>query len=511
MKNWHYLIIIIALLIMFGLLLFRLDEPMFGHREGAVVWIASTVRMYNQYGAEALRFLPVRTMGPATPEGVNYYLHHPPLTVWYTALSTWLFGYDVNTGTPYESSVRYGAILVTMPTLALLYAVAKRLTNKTSALIALLLFSFTPMMIYFGRTPIFDFMVLPFVLLFAYVFIGWMKQYSRRGTMWLILWATISIWTAWAGSPTIAFIGLVALIYGNKKQRVDMLIIYAWMLLATVAIPVVYELLKPGAITALLNVFLFRISDGTGSVTGSSTGSGSTSALTLGNFLAQFLRDLITVVSVALSAFGLYGLVYFLLKRRDVKAAIMLAFFFGPLVFMLIFRNAFHFHDWYEVAFMPGFAFMGGWIVHRGWLLPPDGLKRYVKPLMVAITITSLGITAYWTVLLHQFTLNPFTRALAAELPMYTEPMPYDENRVYLATNVSFPYDEVNYNAYRNIDWGVSMENLEEFYARNDVVDVDYFYCPEDENPEGYTGTFAESPYEIVAERCRLMHITKGE
>jgi 4-amino-4-deoxy-L-arabinose transferase-like glycosyltransferase len=507
MKNQklsHYVIITVALILFFGLLLFRLDEPMFGHREGAVVWIASSVRMYNQYGADVMRFLPVRTMGPATPEGVYYYLHHPPFTVWWSALGTWLFGYDSSTGTPYESSIRYAAILVTMPTVCLLYALAKRLTDKTSALIGFLLFSFTPMMLYFGRTPIFDFMVLPFVLLFAYVFVDWIRNYSRRGTIWLMIWATISIWVAWAGTPTIAAIGLLAFLYGNKRHKVDMLIIFVWVVLATVAIPVLYEMLKPGAVTALLTVFLFRVGNTTGSVA-------STSDMTPVSFILQLIRDLMTVVSLALSVFGIWGTILFLMRRRDLKAAILLAFIAGPVVFMLIFRNAFYFHDWYEVAFMPGFAMIAGWVIYRGWQIPPDGLRRFVKPLIVAIVVTSLGLSAYWTVLLHQVTLNPFTRALAAELALYTPEIPYQADDVSLATNVSFPFDEVDYNAYRNIVWGVALEELEDFYMSNELVELDYFYCPEDDETEEFSGIFADFPYEIIAENCRLMHITKGQ
>jgi hypothetical protein len=506
MNNRHTVIITIALLVFFGLLLFRLNEPMFGHREGAVVWIAASVRNYNQYGADVMRFLPIRTMGPATPEGAYYYLHHPPFTVWWTALASWLFGYNTTTGNPFESSVRYGAILVTMPTVCLLYALAKRLTDKTSALIAFLLFSFTPMMLYFGRTPIFDFMVLPFVFLFAYVFTNWIQNYSRRGTIWLMLWATISIWVAWAGSPTIGAIGLLAFLYGDKRHKVDMILIFVWMILATVSIPALYEILKPGAISALVNIFLFRVGGTTGSVT-------SPLDMTPMSFVLQFIRDLITVVSLALSVFGIWGTVLLLMRRRDVKAAILLAFLAGPLVFMLIFRNAFYFHDWYEVAFMPGFAILAGWVIHRAWQLPPDGLQRFVKPFVVAIVVTSLGISAYWTVILHQFTLNSFTHALAEDLPLYTPEIPYEEGVVRLATNVSFPYDEVSYNAYRNITWGVPLETLEEFYDSQATVQLDYFYCPKEGEgtAEAYTGKFADFPYEIIVEGdCRLMHITKG-
>ena len=46
-----------------------------------------------------------------------------------------------------------------------------------------------------------------------------------------MLWATLSIWVAWAGSPTIGAIGLVAFLYGDKRHKVDMILIFVWMVL----------------------------------------------------------------------------------------------------------------------------------------------------------------------------------------------------------------------------------------------------------------------------------------
>src|SRR5690606_21683102 len=144
--------------------------------------------------------------------------------------------------------LRLVGIFFTLPTLCLIYVVTRRLTNTKSALWAFLLYGFTPMTIYFSRGPYYDMLVLPFVLAFTAVFILWLRKFSLWRSLVLMLLAVITMWVAWAGAFFLAALGVVAMLYGKKEHRLWMLGIGFVTILATLAVPLLYETLRPGAL-----------------------------------------------------------------------------------------------------------------------------------------------------------------------------------------------------------------------------------------------------------------------
>lgn len=498
-REQQYLILVLSLLVFFGLFCIRLDERFWGHFEGGSIWIASSIRTFNEVGIDTVHYLPVRplrTFGPTNLETLEYYLHHPPVIVWLAAISTWLFGYDVNTGMPFESSLRILGVLFTLPTLALVYTLARRLTNARVALVAFFLYSLSPMVIYYSRTPYYDMLVMPFILLFAYVFLKWMQNFTMLRTWGLIALAIIIMWIAWAGAFFIAALGVVGLLYGKQQQRIWTVLLGVVTIVATVAIPALYEWLKPGAVQELVRIFLFRVSNRVAAPTDLE--------FTAAEFFARWLFDWLTILSPAMTVFGIWGLGRILFLQKTVNHAIIWGLFLAPLLFLVVFRNAFFFHDWYEIHFMPALSVAGAALIYHLWTQKPEGLKRYLKPLVLAICLSSFGISLFWTIHLHEV-FDPFVPQLTEGLNANTTAADF------IASNSRRPYDEVAYYAERNVRWGILLPTLREYIESNPNQSFYYLYCIFEDDLSEDTSLLDAYPSVTVAEICQLYQIEKGE
>ncbi len=495
-QSVHLWIITGTLLLVWSALLFRINEPFFGHHEGGNVWISASIRTFNQYGADATNYLPIRTPGPTSPETGQYYLHHPPLIVWFSAIATQLFGFYPDTLAPYELSIRMVGIIATLLTLPLFYILARRLTTPKIALVGFMIYSVAPVTIYFGRMPYYDMLMMPAVLAFTYVFMNWMQEYTTRRTINLTLLGILTMWIAWAGAFYFFVLGIIALIYGNRKQRIGIIVIGVVTGLATVTIPLIYAVLNEETMQQLLEILKLRTSNVEKGV--------DSETFTLGEFTVQYLAHMFSMISIGATFLGIIGLGILLKRKKTFETVVILGLAIAPLIFMLIVRNSFHFHDWYKLHFLPSFAIATAIVIVQGWHIEPDNvIKRYIKPFIVAIVICSIGANLYAIFLFHQTTSNDFFRDVASELPQLTEETDF------ISSNVPFPYSQIEYYAYRNINWGVAPTLVEEFYHEEETVDMHYLLCLTSGTVETYTGLFSEYPYEIVADECRLIHLTK--
>lgn len=487
-------VIVGILLVVWTALLFRMDEPFWGHHENPPTWMSAAVRTFNQYGAASVNFMVVRTPGPTTPEDGWYYLHHPPLIIWIEAITSQFFGYDADTLVPHESSIRMVAYVATMLTLSLFYVIARRLSNQKTALIALALYAFTPLTLYFGRTPHYDIMLMPFVYAFVAIFINWMRHYTQARTIALICVAIAMMWIDWPGAFYLTAMGIFALIFGKRQQRIGIVVIGVITLIATAAIPVMYEVLRPGSITEIFDILSLR--------TSTREAGFDSSSFTLVEFFARYFYDMVTVISFAVTILGAVGLVRLFFLKKTVNIYLLLALVMTPYVFMAIVPNSFHFHDWYKVHFLPSFGIAAAMLIYRSWSIPPDGLKRYIKPLVVAILITSLGLTIVWSIRLHQTSINnTFGREVAADLPLYTQ----EDDVIY--SNVTSGFNKIEFYAYRNVQWGFLPETFAEDIQLEENLDAFYLLCLSPETVDSYDGLFSEYEYEQVGRECRLIDL----
>jgi|GEM_PF-683925 len=501
-KVSHLWIIVGLLLVVWGFLLYRVDAKLFGHHDASIVWMSAAVRNMNDFGAAAVDYLPLRMPEPTTPDNPDnyYYLHHPPTIIWIDAIASQLFGVNDPIPSPKEISMRMVAYIATMLSLPLLYVVVRRLLNENAALIALFLYAATPITLYFGRQPHYDILMMPLALLYIAIFISWMRKYSFSKSVMLFVVAAAMMWLDWPGVFYLAPLGVYALIFGNNKHRIAMIAIGVLTMIATGLIFVMYEILRPGTFTDdIMEIVELRTSTSSDGYTSPS--------FTISDYFKRQVQHFFTSASIAISIFGIIGIVRLLVSKKDRNIYLLLTVILIPILFMAIVRNSFYIHDWYKIHFMPGLTAAAGALIWAGWNTEPDTIiKRYIKPFIVAICVSSVGVTGYWLVSLHLTSINNvFERDLAEQLAMQTE---VDD---LIATNFDQLRTMVEYYAYRDVLWGVSQEAALEFIEEQEpgTVDLYYMICVEEETVDTYDGIFSEYEYTVIGGRCRLIHIVQ--
>lgn len=200
--------LIILLLVMWGLLTIRLGAPWFGHHDTNGVEFMTMARNYALYGAPELGFLQLRNYEiPAQPENYIFYFRHPPMISWALGLA----------GVPFmltEASSRFVMICATMISIASLYVLARRLLGQKRALFVVLLYGLTPMIVYFGRMPNHEPLVMGFLMPFITIYAQYLRYPTRTRWVALAILAILCMWTAWA-----AFFFFASLIFFGILYR----------------------------------------------------------------------------------------------------------------------------------------------------------------------------------------------------------------------------------------------------------------------------------------------------
>src|SRR5690606_263409 len=119
------------------------------------------------------------------------YIHHPPLIVWSITTAHQIFG-------DYPLAARFISISSTLISIAAFFVFCRRLYNPQRALLCTALFTFTPMIVFFGRMPNHEPMSLAFLFISLAILLNWMQKPSRNRWWLMVLVIFLAIWTAWA-------------------------------------------------------------------------------------------------------------------------------------------------------------------------------------------------------------------------------------------------------------------------------------------------------------------------
>jgi len=454
--------IIIVLLIMWGLLTIRIGAPWFGHHDTNGVVFMTTARNYELYGASELHLLPLLNYEiPAQPEDYNFYLHHPPMISWALALAGGAFMLT-------EASSRFIIVCATMISIASLYVLSRRLLGQKRALFVVILYSFTPMIAYFGRMPNHEPLVTGFLMPFITIYAQYLRYPTRARWVALSILAILCMWTAWAAFFFFVALILLGILYRLEFHFKKLLTqwIHSWDLIgigmivvfATIAIPLFYESQYPGAIQKLLNALVFRTSD-----IGGSRGS---PTFTIFQYIARQLIHMATMMTLFVVVMGFVG-IRPLNKESRLTQAIVWGMLGGGVGFLVFFRNASYIHDYYKYYLMPSFAILASigilwiWKLRRIW---------WAKPAMLGLF---LGSTIYALVIFvgaHISGNQPFPLAIANDIHenSTTEEL--------IMTNLTFQSPAIEFYAERRITYEITPEKAFERLADADQP-VIYVYC----------------------------------
>jgi 4-amino-4-deoxy-L-arabinose transferase-like glycosyltransferase len=143
--SWAYRLSLVA--VFAGALALRMHgftEPWTGvHNAWAGGFYGNVARNFVRYGFLTTTFAPVTNSGVVDPSQFELYYHHPPMTMWLTALSFHVFGI-------HEWAARLAPLVFSLLTIALVVSFARQLFGRGPALLAALLMAVVPADAYYA-------------------------------------------------------------------------------------------------------------------------------------------------------------------------------------------------------------------------------------------------------------------------------------------------------------------------------------------------------------------------
>jgi len=430
---------------MAALLTLALDAPFLGHHDANGIWLGSAGRNLWQYGIGERGFVPLLNRAPIPPSIPDYYVNHPPLVVYASALAQLIWG-------DHELALRMVSAFATLISLSAFTVFFRRLFGKARGLLATALYALTPMIIYFGRMPNHEPLALAFLGLFLAEFMAWIHGYGR---WWrLLVFAAAGVWTAWAMFFFIAVCGAVGVLHlrGAGRRRAVLLPLIGGMFVASVIL--FYWVQYPATLDQLALAFRsrsFTVSEYRPDV-----------ASTLADFISVTLLHLLGDVGLAvlLAAFG--GLFLIWRDANRLRREVILALLLTGLTYVSVFRNVSSIHDYYKIFLLPALAALATYPIVALASLPGS-----FKPLKLAATAVFVGLWVSGAVFMVKW-YNVGDGAGIRALGMFLHER--TPERTTVLTNIGFT-PALEYYASRYLVWSVPRTNSAA------PPDAFYLYC----------------------------------
>lgn len=383
----------LAIAVLVGLwaaLMIQLNAPWFGHHDGNGAWISAAVRNNERYGLEWTRLIPVTNYAPvSTIQELAYYTHHPPLIVWLSGLSAELLGLR-------EMTLRWTVACLMLLSAAAFFALARRLIGSRRAVLALALYAFTPMIMYFGRMPNHEPLALMIGLLFANVLYDSLHHPTPVRWAALALMCIAVAWSMWGGVMLIGMLGAMAFLWYLRRAQWRLVLNVTGLgiitLIAIAGLLAYYEWGAPGATGRLIAAYAMRTSDTLGYET--------PVGFTAGEFILRQMADLILNLSPGVVFFSVVGF-WFLRRERAVTRWVTATLWLMALLYILIFRNAAQEHDFYKIFFVPSAALLAAVAASALWR------KKRWRPVILGLLV----LLPLWSIVyvgaLHQLPHQP--------------------------------------------------------------------------------------------------------
>ncbi|MDX2160120.1 MAG: glycosyltransferase family 39 protein [bacterium] len=406
------LAVVPVLLIAWLLLTINLGGAWVGHQDANGAWISTAALNFQHHGFLTLSGLPALDTTPSLAAPPRYYTSHPPIAVWLPTALISVIGYD-------ETVMRFTFAALTLIGAAALYRLVRGLLGERWAWWTLAFYIAMPMTAYFGRMPDHEAPALLWGFLFALVLTAYLRRGQRHHLMLLALLAVIQAWTAWGGLILVWAL-CAAGMYANRARVRELVGVAVIGGAAAVAVLGYYQLVWSGAIDDLLWRLVWRTSAQSGGI-GSETFSAA-------EYVVVALVRVLTLGTPSIAVLALIGT-----WRAPIRStlppgtpgeimrlarALPLAFIAGGAAFMLIFRNAAYIHDYYLIYVTPGIALLAAGAMQ----IRPRRSVRWIRPLVVALTLMIPFATVHYTRQLHSGSADTQPLRVADALARYTQP-----------------------------------------------------------------------------------------
>jgi len=441
---------ILVLLIMWALLLLYVNMPWLGHHDANGVWLGSAARNLLMYGPSKIGLVPLLNRAPIPPDVPNYYPHHPPFVVWLTALLELFFGVS-------EMSARMASIFPTIISVAAFYVMCRRLYNAKMGLLCAILYAFTPMLVYFGRSPDHEPLSLAILMIFGAVYINWVRKPTNQRWWVLVALVIAGAWTSWACVFFIGAFCFFGLWVVQPKQRLRLISLGVITLVAVIVLLAYYRAAYPETFNDLALAFNLR----------TGTSANDTGTFTLTQFIVETVVHIVAGSTLALCILCIIGFILALRVKNRLQQTTILALTLASLAYIIIFRNASYAHDYYKIYLIPFMAIAAAYAVITASRNPR--IWRFAQPALTSLFI----ISSLWAIVI----VNSWYAKTRDDILIHIAD--------YVATNTN-PSDTVltnlfynptlEYYAFRKMAWEVKPEAVPAKAAGN--VPTVYFNCP---------------------------------
>ena len=209
-KKRRLIISVVLFCLTFFLLSINSNKPYSGVHDWNGARNGNIARNYLRYGLLETKLGQIENSGQVSSKDFKYYTHFPPTLTLLIAGSFKIFGVT-------EWAGRLIPILATSGVIVLIFLVGEKLLKWEVGLFASLLALATPMVLYFGKNPVQEPLLVFFVLLSFFGYLN-LKTKDKR-YKWMFIGGLISsMLTAWAGFFLIPALSLVALLKKDFKE-----------------------------------------------------------------------------------------------------------------------------------------------------------------------------------------------------------------------------------------------------------------------------------------------------
>lgn len=391
------------LFLMVGLLLVMLlvwtrnmNRPYIGHHDWDNVLWFSAAENHDRYGIEETRLQQILNTIETSAENWSINQRHPPGISLITYGGISIFGHS-------EFASRVLPFMASLISVALLYALARRLYDDVHAELAVFLFGFTPLMAYYNTKIGHEQFTLPLILLTMLMIVG-----NRRRGLLIIGFAGCFI--SWAWFLFIAIMGLFIL-WRDGWQRVRWLRgLWIGGLLGGISLLALMAWQQGDFLQNLMRAFEDR------------TAGSSDDTITLLQWIAVVLPTFFWIPTPVVTIFGWIGLQRERRTRRLVRRqrAILWVPTLVTLIYVTVFWEATFFHDYlifYLVAVLCIWASAG----FRHVLLL-YGRNQFWRGIMGFLLVLFLVGSARWTYSLHTEDYNEQRQTWGLAAAAVTEP-----------------------------------------------------------------------------------------
>lgn len=345
-------VVIFLVLLTLGVLWHGIDKPFIGQHDWNGAFFGGIVRNYLRYGLVHTKLGQVSGLNYSTDNSFRYHTNHPSGLHLLLTLSSWVYGLS-------ERSLRLVPVIFSVIAVVYMYLIGSYLFNRRIGFLAALLMLATPMLRYYGKLPVYEPVVLAFILAGLYhalLFLDKKRKQDGALTALAIIFAGTVDWTGFYFWP-------LFFLWSTFVRRKIPGAFYFWLVwLVTLALLFVHIWVVTGSPFGggIGGAFWGRIGVGV------ATGVASFAWLP---FLVQESRWVVVYYTLTLAALSalwcLYTAWLWLKGRLFLSSRLLLLLLALGLVHNLIFHQAAWIHDYLLYYLMPFIVLSASCIVGR--------------------------------------------------------------------------------------------------------------------------------------------------